>query len=582
MAARYRVALTGKDRFRWRWGSRLIPYGLWKLATIQKAGYVLLVEGESDTQTLWRHGLSGLGIPGANVWRKDWAKFLDGLTVYVWQEPDEGGVAFVEKIGESLPEARIMQPPSDRKDISECHVLGEDVPQIVRDAMASARPWSKIRAEALAREAQEAKQEAKELLECPNILDRFAKLCRGLGLVAEKRTAGLLYLSLTSRVLRKPVSVAVKGPSSGGKSEIVRIVLLAFPTSTYYAFTSMSERALIYDEEPLAHRFIVLYEAAGLNSRLATYIIRSLLSEGCLDYLTVEKTPEGLRPRRIHRDGPTGLILTTTRAKLQGEFETRLLSVTVRDDPKQTLGVFHSLADADNKQGPATPDLAPWRALQRWIELAGDRQVAIPFGHALADLTDPTAVRMRRDFAALLSLVKAHAILHQMQRERDAQGRIVVPIEDYRAVHDLVADLVSEGVRATVSKETRQTVEAVARLYEETGESVTVAQLREELDLGNSATTRRTAVAREGGYLQNMEDRRGRPLKLKVGDPLPDEASVFPTPELLEEKACVCVPIPPGIDRKAGSPSHRERVAAPGGCGIDSILGHSGKETRCT
>jgi hypothetical protein len=170
---------------------------------------------------------------------------------------------------------------------------------------------------------------------------------------------------------------------------------------------------------------------------------------------------------------------------------------------------------------------------------------------------------MRRDFAALLSLVKAHAILHQMQRGRDAQGRIVATIEDYRAVHDLVADLVSEGVRATVSKETRQTVEAVARLYEETGEWVTVAQLREELDLGNSATTRRTAVAREGGYLQNMEDRRGRPLKLKVGDPLPDEASVFPMPELLEERACVCVPIPPGIDRKAGSPPHGERELVP-------------------
>ncbi len=86
-----------------------------------------------------------------------------------------------------------------------------------------------------------------------------------------------------------------------------------------------------------------------------------------------------------------------------------------------------------------------------------------------------------------------------------------------------------------------------------------MAQLREELGLGNSATTRRTAVARESGYLQNMEEKTGRPLKLKVGDPLPGEASVFPTPELLEEKACVCSGIPSETHRKAGSPPHRER-----------------------
>ena len=34
----------------------------------------------------------------------------------------------------------------------------------------------------------------------------------------EVRTAKLLYLALTSRVLERPVSVAVKGPSSGGKT----------------------------------------------------------------------------------------------------------------------------------------------------------------------------------------------------------------------------------------------------------------------------------------------------------------------------------------------------------------------------
>ena len=51
----------------------------------------------------------------------------------------------------------------------------------------------------------------------------------------------------------------------------------------------MSEHALAYSHEPLVHRFLILYEAAGLESDFASYLLRSLLSEGCIKYETVEK-----------------------------------------------------------------------------------------------------------------------------------------------------------------------------------------------------------------------------------------------------------------------------------------------------
>jgi putative DNA primase/helicase len=38
-------------------------YGLWRLEKIRRVGWVVLVEGESDTQTLWIHGIPALGIP---------------------------------------------------------------------------------------------------------------------------------------------------------------------------------------------------------------------------------------------------------------------------------------------------------------------------------------------------------------------------------------------------------------------------------------------------------------------------------------------------------------------------------------
>jgi hypothetical protein len=101
----------------------------------------------------------------------------------------------------------------------------------------------------------------------------------------------------------------------------------------YHALSAMSERALAYSEEPLVHRFLVLYEAAGLRSDFTSYLLRSLLSEGRVRYETVEKTPDGLRSRVIEREGPTGLLVTTTAIGLHPENETRLLSITVTDTP---------------------------------------------------------------------------------------------------------------------------------------------------------------------------------------------------------------------------------------------------------
>ena len=151
-----------------------------------------------------------------------------------------------------------------------------------------------------------------------------------------EREAKLLYLAVTSRVLDRPISIAVKGPSSSGKSYLVESVLSFFSSGSYYALTAMSDRALAYGQEPLQHRMLVLYEADGMNGDTASYLIRSLLSEGRVRYETVEKTAEGLTSRLIERPGPTGLIVTTTRDGLHPENETRLISITLADTQRNS------------------------------------------------------------------------------------------------------------------------------------------------------------------------------------------------------------------------------------------------------
>jgi hypothetical protein len=264
-----------------------------------------------------------------------------------------------------------------------------------------------------------------------------------------------------------------------------------------------------------------------MSGEFATYLIRSLLSEGCIRYELVEKTAEGLRPRLIDRQGPTGLLITTA-VKLHPENETRLLSLTVTDTQEQTRAVMAALAE---EPGEARPNFESWHALQVWLERA-EHRVSVPYARILADLIPPVAVRLRRDFGALLNLIRAHALLHQASRHRDAKGRIVATIQDYAAVRELVANLVSEGIEVTVPTTVRETVEAVKRLREDSkGEPVTVVELARELKLDRSAVSRRVRNAKDRGYLRDLEDNPRKPSRLIPGDNLPVDLQILPSPE---------------------------------------------------
>jgi hypothetical protein len=68
-----------------------------------------------------------------------------------------------------------------------------------------------------------------------------------------------------------------------------------------------------------------------------SYFVRSLLSEGRISYETVEKTVEGLRPKRIEREDPTGLITTTTDISLHPEKPRRKHEGKAKQKPSRRL-----------------------------------------------------------------------------------------------------------------------------------------------------------------------------------------------------------------------------------------------------
>lgn len=278
----------------------------------------------------------------------------------------------------------------------------------------------------------------------------------------------------------------------------------------------------MYGETPLSHKMLVIAEATALNGQFATYALRTLLSEGRLEYETVEKTTSGLRSRRITREGPTGVIITTTAVNLHRENETRLLSLSMNDTRLQTHRVL--LETAKDHQG-SPPD--EWLALQEWLAL-GDHDVVMHFAKRLAGLVPPVAVRFRRDFKIVLSLIKAHAVLHQQTRRRDKAHRIIATRADYVAVRDLVGPVLAEGLRASVPAAVRETVDAVNAMN---GSGLSIGQLGQALKIDPSAASRRAAHAAALGYI--VKEKEGRTTELFIGVPLPQDTTILPDPAKL-------------------------------------------------
>ena len=62
---------------------------------------------------------------------------------------------------------------------------------------------------------------------------------------------------------------------------------------------------------------------------------------------------------------------------------------------------------------------------------------------------------------------------------------------------------------------------------------VSLAKVTDRLGIDKSSASRRVKQAIKLGYLVNEEPIKGKPLRLVLGDPLPDEVQVLPTVEEL-------------------------------------------------
>ena len=363
-------------------------------------------------------------------------------------------------------------------------------------------------------------------------------------MAGEHHNAKLLYLVATSRLFDNCMHVAIKGPSSGGKSEIRRQVLEFFPPEDIVTFTSMSERALLFHKGDFCHKILSMAEAHGFEeAALQDMLLRELMSEGVLRYRIVQKVNGQLTTVEIVKHGPVAFCVTTTRAALHPENETRMLSLTIDDSEEQTKRVLKKLAQTTGRNlGPDDSIHYNWQDFQRLLRIIGEEKggwkVAVPFADALADLIPPRATRLRRDYTQILNGIKTHTLIHCYRREKNERGELVADLDlDYTPVAELLGHITAEGAGIAVSPETLATIEAVkiktVGIPDDDG--ATAYEVGKQLGLDKSTAHRRLKVASEKGFVVNLELHRNRPGKYRCTDQEVETKSLLPSADAIRE-----------------------------------------------
>jgi hypothetical protein len=373
-------------------------------------------------------------------------------------------------------------------------------------------------------------RQCKEIANRPDILDALRAALHEHGVVGDLKNSVIVFLVLVSRLLAEPASVILKGPTCGGKSKPVDVVLPFVPKSAYVPMTSASNKALFYSSVSYKHRIIIFHEAGGMRDETRE-LVKVLLTQGYIRRtVTVRKSGGGFETEEIVKEGPTGLVTTTTAVNLDPEIESRVLSLAALDTEEQTNAIIMAKANAaEDGSGEKPPtEVTEWQALQEWLAL-GPTKVIVPFASSLGTLTRGIALRMRRDFPAVLSFVKAHALLHRRTRDR-RDGMIVATIADYRAIWKLIKEVIAAGVDSTVAPEIRETVQAVAKLAARS-KPVELSDLVGELGIHRTTAWRRVRDAIKLGYLRDLETRERQACRIVIGNPLPENINILPSPK---------------------------------------------------
>jgi hypothetical protein len=319
--------------------------------------------------------------------------------------------------------------------------------------------------------------------------------------VGDRVVAECLVLSVASQSVTNTqgLHVAISGNSGKGKTHACRAMLNLLPEQFKLKGT-VSDKALYY--HPLQPGTVLLFDDVSLSEDLQEILKSATASfREPIEHRTLTSD----RQVRICTI-PERCVWWLAKVELAGDDQVmnRMLCIWIDDSSDQDAAVLAHLKDAEAREAMAgdDPDVAVCHAM--W-ELVKEQvfHVRVPFAPRIHFST----AQNRRNPGMLFDLIKCHARLFFLQRERDEHGSIIATREDFEYARRLFLDLTGD-TGAQETKQTRNEAAALESIAKMGLEVFTIKQLQEALGLSYHQVYRLLKGYRNGrGYYTGILDK---------------------------------------------------------------------------
>ncbi len=278
-----------------------------------------------------------------------------------------------------------------------------------------------------------------DFLKSDNLLQNLNELLGKSGIVGEDTNRLFLFLIACSYKMPDTLHALIQGSSGSGKTRLLKIICEVMPIEDVIKFTRVTDNSFYnYREDYLVNKLLGFEDIDGLKEE-AMYAVRELISNEILVSSTTTKTEEGklVAIERTVR-GPVASISCTTRGEIYEDNMSRVFLIAVDESPAQTKRIIHYQQQTACGQIEHRQEKETRQFIQNCVRLLQSCEVINPYAGQIH--LPEQAHKIRRLNDLYLSFVKQITLLHQYQREKDAQGRLISIKEDLRIANDIMFD----------------------------------------------------------------------------------------------------------------------------------------------
>jgi len=285
------------------------------------------------------------------------------------------------------------------------------------------------------------KNKALELATDKDLITTIKEKLTHTGIVGEEENKTFLFVIAVSHIQENPLNALIQGSSGSGKTNLLKGIYKIIPDENKKIYSRCSEKMLYNVPKYYFKNKLICFEDVDGLGEEAEYAWRELVSNGELisgvSYKD-EKGNIGIKEQTVC--GPITSIACTTHGAIYADNMSRLFLIAIDESKEQTkkineyqakeaAGLIHKQEQKNNQN-----------ELKNFVRLLQPYNVHNP--HA-TKLKLPEGIRdERRLYRLYLYFIDMITVLHQYQRNKTPQGKLIATKQDCQIAKDLLFECI--------------------------------------------------------------------------------------------------------------------------------------------